>query len=349
MSMFYGRSMSGGSGGGMLKTVGRAVTRVGVSGNGMQDPFSSSSSTTTTASATPASNSSSRSTSPTLSRRPKSSSPLSLNSSSNPQNNKNPLSGLPFRYSSAEADDCDWVCVDGTEDEGTHGFSIPYFLESVPSQDEVEDAVYALQQVFGPASNVHNYKDKVKWDGDVVDHVTTPGFLRSADGLEIDWKEPSLSPYVPYDSRMVLSNGSDRVSQAFHLLQTEPTVQKMVKSLSSDKAVWEAVLNNEVVREFRDLFSSDEEKVSENSDETPSTDPNTKTNVVMWIFDTAKAKFMEVIEKITKVVHEMFEPAIHKTPKDAESSDPLTEKLKTSFMLSIMVLLVVVVSRANRA
>lgn len=32
--------------------------------------------------------------------------------------------------------------------------------------------------------------------------------------------------------------------------------QKMVKSLSSDKAVWDAILNNEAVRELRESFSS---------------------------------------------------------------------------------------------
>lgn len=33
-------------------------------------------------------------------------------------------------------------------------------------------------------------------------------------------------------------------------------MQRMVISLSSDKAVWEAVMNNEVVREIRDLYNN---------------------------------------------------------------------------------------------
>jgi len=37
----------------------------------------------------------------------------------------------------------------------------------------------------------------------------------------------------------------------FHIL-----MQKMVVSLSSDKAVWEAVMNNDVVREIRDLYNN---------------------------------------------------------------------------------------------
>ncbi|KAK1388231.1 hypothetical protein POM88_016409 [Heracleum sosnowskyi] len=33
---------------------------------------------------------------------------------------------------------------------------------------------------------------------------------------------------------------------------TEPAIQRMVVALSSDKAVWDAVMNNDVVRELRD-------------------------------------------------------------------------------------------------
>jgi hypothetical protein len=33
-------------------------------------------------------------------------------------------------------------------------------------------------------------------------------------------------------------------------------LQKLVKSLSTDEVVWEAVLNNEVVQELKELISS---------------------------------------------------------------------------------------------
>ncbi|KAM1457567.1 hypothetical protein ACFX13_035585 [Malus domestica] len=49
-------------------------------------------------------------------------------------------------------------------------------------------------------------------------------------------------------------HGVERVYDAFHLLQTESSMQRMVMTLSSDIAVWDAVRNNEVVRELHESF-----------------------------------------------------------------------------------------------
>ncbi|XP_028796804.1 uncharacterized protein LOC114752247 [Neltuma alba] len=331
--MFSGRSMGrgggGGGGGSMLRTLGRAVTRVGVSGNGIQEPFSSSSPASTSKSA----------------RRPKSPPCLSVSSPVN-CHSKNPVSGLPFSYSSFEGDDFDWVAVDGFEDESFNGFSGAYVLGNVPSEQEVDDAVFALQKEFCSASHFQPNNDNCGLKNDVSDNVTIPSLHVSTDGSETDWKEPSLSPY---DTRMRRYNEFNGVYSAFQLLQTEPTVQKMVKSLATDKAVWDAVMNNEAVRELRESLSSDNGRVSESSDETSmGSESHSTTNVVMWIFDSCRAKFMELIEKITKIVTDLFQPAVHKREEGADLPNPFTDKLRTSFMLSIIVLLVVVVNRARR-
>lgn len=93
---------------------------------------------------------------------------------------------------------------------------------------------------------------------------------------------------------------------------------------------------------------ADEEHVFQSTDGTSSSDDShTTTNFVMWIIDTIKTKFMEVIDKITQIVNELFQPADNKTDADAEGSDPFNDNLRTSFMLSIVVLLVVMVSRAQ--
>ncbi|XP_028082659.1 uncharacterized protein LOC114283978 [Camellia sinensis] len=55
-----------------------------------------------------------------------------------------------------------------------------------------------------------------------------------------------------YDPRMLKSLGYyGRVDDAFRLLQSEPSVQRMVTSISSDKAVWDAILNNEAVQNLQ--------------------------------------------------------------------------------------------------
>jgi hypothetical protein len=75
---------------------------------------------------------------------------------------------------------------------------------------------------------------------------------------------------------------------------------------------------------------------------------NEASNILSWIFDNTKTKFMEVIEKITKLVNELF-PSTDNDKTTAGATNPFQEKLKTSFLLSVVVLLIVVVTRAHKA
>ncbi|XP_059460718.1 uncharacterized protein LOC132189900 isoform X4 [Corylus avellana] len=345
--MFGGKGMGGGSGGGgMLRTVGRAVTSTrttGVAAGGaLQEPISSSANTHNTSSTT--------ATSPTsrTTHKPGSSTHLSLSSTSSPFASHNiPISaasGVPtWPPPLSQCDEFDWVAVDGVEDEKPHGYFDDFVLGPVPSKDEVQDAVSALQQVFDPARNSKLVWDKYAFDldKDVADQVKTPT------GSELDWMEPS--PHL-CNSRTLQPHGSDRVYDAFHLLHTEPSVQKMVISLSSDKAVWDAVMNNEVVRELRDSYYAVEKMTPLDPDESSgnSDDSNEATNILRWIFDNTKAKFMEAINKITKLMNNLFQSADDEKTT-AGATDPFKEKLKSSFLLSVMVLLVVVLGRANKA
>ncbi|XP_015877964.3 uncharacterized protein LOC107414362 [Ziziphus jujuba] len=349
-----GKSMGGGGGGGgnLLRSVGRAVTRVNVAGGALQEPLSSSSSNGGTA------------TTPTTTRKthkPTSSNNLSLSSSSSSSSSSstpfasynipiNPTSGLATCSSLSHCDDeFDWVSVDGVEDFGEQGVVVDdIVLGSVPSQDEVQNVVSALQRVINLAPYPQLVRDKFasKSGNDVGDQVVSPtglGHQVSPVGSELDWREP---PLHLCNSKMMQPHGYRNVYDAFHLLQTEPLIQRMVVSLSSDKSVWDAVQNNEVVRELRESFYADQESSSKNPDETPE-DSNKVKNIIKWIFDSTRAKFMEVIEKITSILSDLFQH-----PEDentAGTTNLFNEKLKTSFMLSIMVLLIVVVGRAQKA
>ncbi|KAH7537845.1 hypothetical protein FEM48_Zijuj03G0136300 [Ziziphus jujuba var. spinosa] len=364
-----GKSMGGGGGGGgnLLRSVGRAVTRVNVAGGALQEPLSSSSSNGGTA------------TTPTTTRKthkPTSSNNLSLSSSSSSSSSStpfasynipiNPTSGLAICSSLSHSDDeFDWVSVDGVEDFGEQGVVVDDIaLGSVPSQDEVQNVVSALQRILMNMRNTTPFvsmkrvinlapypqlvRDKFasKSGNDVGDQVVSPtglGHQVSPVGSELDWREP---PLHLCNSKMMQPHGYRNVYDAFHLLQTEPLIQRMVVSLSSDKSVWDAVQNNEVVRELRESFYADQESSSKNPDETPE-DSNKVKNIIKWIFDSTRAKFMEVIEKITSILSDLFQH-----PEDvntAGTTNLFNEKLKTSFMLSIMVLLIVVVGRAQKA
>ncbi|XP_044504925.1 uncharacterized protein LOC123225122 [Mangifera indica] len=329
-----GRSMGGGGGGGgMLRTVGRAVTRTGVTN--LQEPISSSSSnsstTSTTAPTSPRRTSQNRLNSPNhLS--------LSAVTSPSPFSPHNvPVSaayGAPT-WPSFGCEDYEWVSVDGG-DERSHGVFLDDFVVGpVPSLDEVNNAVSALQQGFDPDS-YSLVRDKYAYNLDK--------------DAELDWVEPSLHLS---NSRALQPYGPDRVYDAFHLLQNDPSIQRMVVSLSSDQAVWNAVLNNEVVQELKESFCAAAEDGELECSSDSCDDPNPAMNIIKWIFHNTRAKVIEVIDKITHIVNELFKPSDAETPttgsKSAGAMDPFEEKLRTSFLLSIIVLLVVVVTRAGRA
>ncbi|KAK4256339.1 hypothetical protein QN277_009219 [Acacia crassicarpa] len=351
--MFSGRSMGGGGGGsgsGMLRTFSRTVARVG---NGVQDPYSSSSTTV----ASPTSN--------RTHRRPNSSTCLSISSPIN-SHSINPITDLPFHYSYPEADD--WIAVEGLVDEGFNefsgsyvsgnvpspgsgccvsgnvsppdfnDFSVSYLSGKVPSDQEVDTIVTSLRDVFG--SNSHHQ----------------PNYDSS--GSDMDWREPSM---YPYDTRMQQYGRYAAVYHAFNLLENDQSVQKMVKSFSCDKSIWDAVLENEVLRELKEQsLTSDNDKVSKSPDDDKALKDSDSdgipsgrgsratTNVVIWMFNSSKVKFMELVEKITKIMTALFRAKFHNKGEKAEFSDAFAEKVRTSFMLTIIVFLVVVVSRARK-
>ncbi|BFG23138.1 hypothetical protein CerSpe_094130 [Prunus speciosa] len=352
--MFGGKSMGGGGGGGgsMFRAVSRAAVTRGVAGGPpMQEPLSSSNSNSSaTNTTTTATTSTSRNT-----QKPSSSNNLSLSSPTSPFASYNlPLSansGIPSWPSSPHFDDFDWVTVDNgsseEDDERRHGFLEDFVLGPVPSRDEVQNAVSALQH---PSSHAQFIRDKYasELERDVSDQITSAsaGLVDrvSSVGAELDWMEPSA--YL-CNSKMLQPHASERVYDAFHLLQTESSVQRMVISLSSDRAVWDAVMNNEVVRELRESFYAGEDNSSQSPDE-DADDENKATNIVKWIFQNTMAKVMEVIEKITKVLGDLIKPP-GSEKVNAGASNRFEEKLRTSFMLTVVVLLVVVVTRSHKA
>lgn len=154
----------------------------------------------------------------------------------------------------------------------------------------------------------------------------------------------------------------------------------MVLSLSSDKAVWKAVRNNEVVQEIKELYysginqgisinlkpfvresyhwlarfsiltdgesSDDESSGDESSDDTPRKN-NTPKDFIKWVFESTVVKAAEVLKKIIKLAIELLNSfKVNKKRKRGKLNNWFEEDLKTSVFLSILVMLVVMVSRA---
>ncbi|KAF8051668.1 hypothetical protein N665_1684s0004 [Sinapis alba] len=346
--MFGGGRGPMGGGGGMLRAAGRAMTRTGVTNGGIQDPFASSPASSST---TPAGNASvahgdhklgSSSGSNNLTLSAASGSLLNL-----PVAATAGWSGGAFSFINSGAyEDFEWVSEEGTEEEDDSVFG------SVPSVDEVHDAVSALQQVFDGSSFSQLVRDKYESypeNGGGNQSPIATGMVHQApsSGSDSDWMEPSVQLC---HSRILQPHAYDQVYNAFDLLRTEPSVQRMVISLSSDKAVWDAVMNNEVVREIKELYNNGISQDEESSDDTPR-ENNAAVDFIKWVFDNTMVKANEVFKKITKLVIELLnshndDGGVNKKGKDTKFNNWLEEKLKTSVLLSIVVMLVVMVSRA---
>ncbi|KAL7258619.1 hypothetical protein ACSBR1_004689 [Camellia fascicularis] len=207
--------------------------------------------------------------------------------------------------------------MDGRDDHKTtirtHSSHYGSVFGSVPSRTEVQKAMSDLQR-----------------------------FMLGFCSPEYEWLHQILHLYDP---RMLKSLGYyGRVDDAFRLLQSEPSVQRMVTSISSDKAVWDAILNNEAVQNLQEsLYTAKEERPQSSSVES-----DLATLLVNWILDITKAIVLEIIEKFSSLVNKIFQLP-EKKEINAEITDQLDDKLISSLLLSILILLIVVVTRAHGA
>ncbi|CAE6253185.1 unnamed protein product [Arabidopsis arenosa] len=207
---------------------------------------------------------------------------------------------MSYESNGEEEEEFEWVAVDK---------EIDLITDKAPELDEVDDAFSALQLMFNDD-----------------DEVSESEF--------VDWIEP---PLQLCNTRLLQPYMLDRLYDAFHVFQTDPSVQRMVMSLTSDKAVWDAVMSNEVVRE---LISN-----AERSEE----DSGSAANCLRRLFERSAVKIMDAMERVTKYVTDLF----NVVPGDetvvlASGAAPVMEKLQMTVLVAIVVLLIVLVTRVTR-
>nr|CAB3450574.1 unnamed protein product [Digitaria exilis] len=113
----------------------------------------------------------------------------------------------------------------------------------------------------------------------------------------------------------------------------EPAAYKMVMSLSCDKAVWNAVMNNEAVQDFRRSLHDGKENGRKGSTNGPA-------EVLKWILDSAQAKIVEFLENVMKIANMLIHPQ-----DDDEKPDAYSDAVRVSFMLAVFVFIVVAIAR----
>ncbi|KAI4338791.1 hypothetical protein MLD38_023804 [Melastoma candidum] len=153
-----------------------------------------------------------------------------------------------------------------------------------------------------------------------------------------------MDSLIGSEPRMLISSGLERFRRALHLLQTEPAFKMLVTSLASDKAFWDAVMNNEAVREVQHLLST-----GENGRPRISEDVNLARNILSWFLEMLREKIMELVDKFKSLVNELMQPcivtSITSNKEKAENKAILEEKVRSSFVLSVVILFIVVLAR----
>ncbi|KAM0925695.1 hypothetical protein ACQ4PT_004025 [Festuca glaucescens] len=217
-------------------------------------------------------------------------------------------------------------------------------FDAPPTDDEVHAAVASIQQVFENPSAADSdavelqaialpiaglpssgmFVNYFAADSDISEKqiVNSPSNI----GLD-DCMEPAA---LALNSTALVRRDHQNVLDAFQLLQEDSSVQKMVMALSTDKAVWDAVMNNDVVQEFKKSFQDAKETDNKGCSTTP--------GMMKWVLENTQAKIKEFLEKILQLVHTLFQAG----SKDYDLSDDL---VRMSFMLSVFVFIVVTIAR----
>ncbi|KAL5798894.1 hypothetical protein ACOSQ2_003714 [Xanthoceras sorbifolium] len=198
--------------------------------------------------------------------------------------------------------------VDRREDRRASGSSDISVFGSVPSKFEVENAIAALQ----------NFMHRITSSGPV---------------------------FESWDLKTLISQGYGKICDTFRLLQTDPSVKRLVVSLASDRAIWDAIMNNELVRNLHESPYPGEKGKYQSSEE----EPNLAADLLKWILDTTKAKIMELIAKFQVLMNEVLQSLDRDKESTEETRVKLEDKVRSSLLLSVVILLIVIVSRAHRA
>lgn len=93
------------------------------------------------------------------------------------------------------------------------------------------------------------------------------------------------------------------------------------------------------------IHGADKSPSEKSNDGSDASDP--ARDFLSWMIVNTKAKAMELIDKIMKLVNVIFH--IEQGEKTADrKAGPFEEKLRASFLLSVVVMLIVVVTRSSK-
>jgi hypothetical protein len=177
---------------------------------------------------------------------------------------------------------------------------------------------------------------------DIGYHVSHP----SSDG---DWKEPSLFEVASTSSNV---GGKSAMLEAFHQFQHNPQVQKMVVSLATDKGVWDAVLANDQIKEFRQKLRESTGLIENGSDLTvDAVDEVSKslkddTNIFSQVYWNTKKAFAQFMTTLQELIRGIFDTAEQRLQVTDDDDDFFQHTVRSTMMLSVLVMSLVVFKRS---
>ncbi|KAK4763970.1 hypothetical protein SAY87_013408 [Trapa incisa] len=194
--------------------------------------------------------------------------------------------------------------------------SRPSMLGTVPSPTEVEWAIAVLQRFLSGISST---------------------------GSNINWVRLLGS----CDREINISAGLGRVIHAFHMLQAVPSFKRLVISLSSDRAIWEAILNNEAVWNLQESLKSESGISGISAGAGAGAKPHSGLDIFGWFLEILKEKIDELLEKFRSLVDEIFKQQSDrmKATTAGTATASFQEEVRSSLLLSVVILLIVVLAR----
>lgn len=159
--------------------------------------------------------------------------------------------------------------------------------------------------------------------------------------------------YVPKEemnwrrSMLMKSPGNARYYDAYHMFQNEPSIQRLVCSIACDRAVWEAMMRNKEVQNLKDsLICAAKEEESLRS----TRESDIGSLIVKWIMEIITTRIAELIQSFGSLLSDMIHNILESDNKEkptSELTDLLEEKIRSSFLLSVVLVLIVVVTRTQ--
>ncbi|XP_020572122.1 uncharacterized protein LOC110018969 [Phalaenopsis equestris] len=218
------------------------------------------------------------------------------------------------------------------------GFLALDIFGSAPSKQEAVDAVHDLQMIPLPQTISRFAGDEANFfsEGAIVRRplLHEQVKIKSLSGLERSRPGQQI-----YKSSSVLSQTQHKILNALHLLLVNSSVKDMVVSLSTDKAVWNAVMKNEMVREFKKTYHVD--KYLKHVEYASDANPDITAQILSWLFGIAKAAVMKFMDDIFNLVSKLFDQQTKEN-----TMETVSDLVSSSFMLSVLVFIIVILKRS---